>query len=171
MDTSLLTSIFSEDRSLEDESITLSSGKSATLSELATLSTRELLNEFRKSKNAEQKQILLDLIQEKNPHISHLGKIYTLDEPAQLLRSLPSTDIQDNIFVPLPSVLGKNFALLPAILPKGATLKILADDQHFQKGRPLVAVAQVKIVGVIAEEDKKLIGKTTWTTRSKPTTT
>ena len=166
MDTSLFTSIFSEDRSLEDESITLSSGKSATLSELATLSTRELLNEFRKSKNAEQKQILLDLIQEKNPHISHLGKVYTVDQPAQLLRSLPSTDIQDNIFVPLPSVLGKNFALLPAILPKGATLKILADDQHFQKGRPLVAVAQVKIVGVIAEEDKKLIGKTTWTTRS-----
>ena len=165
MDTSLFTILPSENRS-ENESITLSSGKSATLSELAALSTRELLNEFRKSKNAEHKQILLNLIQEKNPHISHLGKIYTVDQPAQLLRSLPSTDTQDNIFIPLPSVLGKNFALLPAILPKGATLKILADDQHFQKGRPLVAVAQVKIVEVIAEEDKKLIGKTTWTTRS-----
>jgi len=112
MDTSLFTSIFSEDRSLEDESITLSSGKSATLSELATLSTRELLNEFRKSKDAKQKQILLKQIEDNNPHISHLGKIYTVDQPAQLLRSFPSPDPQDNKFEPIPSVL-KNFALLP----------------------------------------------------------
>ena len=66
MDTSLFTLPSIENRS-EEESITLSSGKSATLSELATFSTRELLYEFRKSKNAEHKQILLNLIQAKTP--------------------------------------------------------------------------------------------------------
>jgi len=45
-------------------------------------------------------------------------------------------------------------------------LKILAEDKHFKEGKPLVEVAQVQIVGVVSDQHKKLIGKTTWTTRS-----
>lgn len=67
--------------------------------DFSDLSTRELLQAYRSSSNAAQKAKLLQLIQEKNPHITHLAKVYTLAKSTEVLRVLPSTDTQDNKFV------------------------------------------------------------------------
>lgn len=135
--------------------------------DLTTLSTRELLNEFRTSENAVHKAAALKLIQEKNPQISHLARIYTVSKTTPLLSLLPSSDPQKNQFAPISQVsAGSFFKLTPALLPFGATLEILEESLHQQVPKPPIAVARYKITGVLEQKDLQKIGQTGWTTRS-----
>lgn len=118
MDISLFTSIFSEDCSLTEERITLSSGVSLTLSELAALSTRELVHEFRRSKDADKKQILLDLIQQKNPISRIWAKLTKLKSPFNCCAvCLPPTLRTTNLY-PCRVYWGKTLPYFRPFYPK-----------------------------------------------------
>jgi hypothetical protein len=135
--------------------------------DLTTLSTRELLKEFRASNNAVHKAAALKLIQEKNPYITYLTRIYTVSATTQVMNLLSSSDPQKNKFTQVPEVpAGNFFKLTPALLPFAATVEILEEALHQQAPKPLIAVARYKITAVVSQQDLQKVGQIGWTTRS-----